>query len=142
MAKYPTRKIGTDDISAISFGAMGIGAYYECFKVKRECHAVLDKAYELGCTFWDTANIYGDSKELIGKWKHQESSLEMPGMNNGQLRLGVHTSSPFGRDQGGREEGNRDHKQKRVRESRDTTTVRGDKAGRGWDGEEGVGMLG
>jgi aryl-alcohol dehydrogenase-like predicted oxidoreductase len=29
---------------------------------------VLDRAYELGCTFWDTANIYGDSEELIGKW--------------------------------------------------------------------------
>jgi hypothetical protein len=44
MAKYyPTRKIGTDDVSAIGFGAMGIGAYYgqtgpdeERLKVKRE----------------------------------------------------------------------------------------------------------
>ncbi|KAH7886934.1 NADP-dependent oxidoreductase domain-containing protein [Phlebopus sp. FC_14] len=29
---------------------------------------VLDAAYESGCTFWDTANVYGDSEELIGKW--------------------------------------------------------------------------
>lgn len=80
-----TRKIGSDDVSAIGFGAMGISAFYgqtepdeERFKVK--CLAdviylvancpfqVLDRAYQLGCTFWDTANIYGDSEELIGKW--------------------------------------------------------------------------
>ncbi|KAG2036019.1 Aldo keto reductase [Suillus americanus] len=68
MSKYPTRKIGTDDVSAIGFGAMGIGAYYGQTGPDEERFQVLDKAYELGCTFWDTANIYGDSEELIGKW--------------------------------------------------------------------------
>ncbi|KIK44201.1 hypothetical protein CY34DRAFT_80336 [Suillus luteus UH-Slu-Lm8-n1] len=69
MAKYyPTRKIGTDDVSAIGFGAMGIGAYYGQTGPDEERFKVLDKAYELGCTFWDTANIYGDSEELLGKW--------------------------------------------------------------------------
>ncbi|KAG1852238.1 Aldo keto reductase [Suillus subluteus] len=68
MTKYPTRKIGTDDVSAIGFGAMGIGAYYGQTGSDEERFQVLDKAYELGCTFWDTANIYGDSEELIGKW--------------------------------------------------------------------------
>jgi aryl-alcohol dehydrogenase-like predicted oxidoreductase len=29
---------------------------------------VLDAAYAAGCTFWDTANVYGDSEDLIGKW--------------------------------------------------------------------------
>jgi aryl-alcohol dehydrogenase-like predicted oxidoreductase len=29
---------------------------------------VLDAAHAKGCTFWDTAHIYGDSEELIGKW--------------------------------------------------------------------------
>jgi aryl-alcohol dehydrogenase-like predicted oxidoreductase len=29
---------------------------------------VLDAAYEQGCTHWDTADVYGDSEELIGKW--------------------------------------------------------------------------
>ncbi|OAF59692.1 hypothetical protein VC83_04101 [Pseudogymnoascus destructans] len=28
----------------------------------------LDRAYELGATFWDTADVYGDSEDLIGKW--------------------------------------------------------------------------
>ncbi|KAI9455551.1 NADP-dependent oxidoreductase domain-containing protein [Boletus coccyginus] len=56
---YPTRQIGRDNtrVSAIGFGAMD----EERFKV-------LDAAFESGCTFWDTANVYGDSEELIGKW--------------------------------------------------------------------------
>ena len=29
---------------------------------------VLDAAYESGCRFWDTADIYGDNEILIGKW--------------------------------------------------------------------------
>lgn len=29
---------------------------------------VLDAAYEKGCRFWDTADVYGDSEDLIGKW--------------------------------------------------------------------------
>lgn len=29
---------------------------------------MLDRAWELGATFWDTAQEYGDSEVLIGKW--------------------------------------------------------------------------
>ncbi|KAI0171205.1 NADP-dependent oxidoreductase domain-containing protein, partial [Pestalotiopsis sp. NC0098] len=29
---------------------------------------VLDRAWELGCTNWDTADIYGDSEDVVGKW--------------------------------------------------------------------------
>lgn len=29
---------------------------------------LLDAVYESGCDFWDTADIYGDSEEIIGKW--------------------------------------------------------------------------
>ncbi|KAB5596352.1 Aldo/keto reductase [Ceratobasidium theobromae] len=66
----PTRRIGKDNVTAIGFGAMGIGGldygsnvggYETRFKV-------LDKLFELGCTNWDTADIYGDSEELIGSW--------------------------------------------------------------------------
>jgi hypothetical protein len=28
----------------------------------------LDALYESGCRSWDTANVYGDSEELLGKW--------------------------------------------------------------------------
>ncbi|KAJ0114229.1 Aldo/keto reductase [Diaporthe amygdali] len=33
-----------------------------------ERFALLDKAYEMGETFWDTSDAYGDSEDLIGKW--------------------------------------------------------------------------
>lgn len=33
-----------------------------------ERFVVLDRAWELGCTFWDSSDIYGDSEVLIGKW--------------------------------------------------------------------------
>jgi aryl-alcohol dehydrogenase-like predicted oxidoreductase len=29
---------------------------------------LLDRAWELGCTNWDTADVYGDSEDIIGKW--------------------------------------------------------------------------
>lgn len=29
---------------------------------------VLDRAWELGCTNWDTADAYADSEDLVGKW--------------------------------------------------------------------------
>lgn len=28
----------------------------------------LDDLYATGCHFWDTADRYGDSEELLGKW--------------------------------------------------------------------------
>ncbi|CAE6471982.1 unnamed protein product [Rhizoctonia solani] len=46
-----TRRIGDSVFSAIGYGAM-----------------VLDRLLELGCTHWDSANVYGDSEELIGSW--------------------------------------------------------------------------
>lgn len=29
---------------------------------------VLDRAYEIGERFWDTADVYGDSEDQIGEW--------------------------------------------------------------------------
>jgi aryl-alcohol dehydrogenase-like predicted oxidoreductase len=64
----PTRKIGSTDVSAIGFGAMGISAFYGSVESDEERFKVLDAAYESGCTFWDTADVYNDSEDLIGKW--------------------------------------------------------------------------
>ncbi|KAJ7660154.1 NADP-dependent oxidoreductase domain-containing protein [Mycena polygramma] len=62
------RKIGNSTFSAIGFGAMGISTFYGAVESDEERFKVLDAAHAAGCTFWDTANIYGDSEELIGKW--------------------------------------------------------------------------
>ena len=29
---------------------------------------MLDRAWEIGATNWDTADLYGDSEDLVGKW--------------------------------------------------------------------------
>ena len=47
---------------------MGLSAYYGKPESDEERFKVLDKAYELGETFWDSADVYMDNEELIGKW--------------------------------------------------------------------------
>ena len=41
---------------------------YSFFSPDEERLKLLDRAWELGCTNWDTADAYGDSEDLIGKW--------------------------------------------------------------------------
>ncbi|EJD05613.1 Aldo/keto reductase [Fomitiporia mediterranea MF3/22] len=64
------RKIGGTEVFPIGYGAMGISAYYTRAKplTDEERFAVLDTAYESGCNHWDTADVYGDSEELLGNW--------------------------------------------------------------------------
>jgi len=69
VSKLPTRKIGDTLVSAIGFGAMGItDKLYGTTEPEEEQLKVLDAVYENGCTFWDTADVYDGSEELIGKW--------------------------------------------------------------------------
>ncbi|KAL0958696.1 hypothetical protein HGRIS_014028 [Hohenbuehelia grisea] len=67
----PARKVGSTSVSAIGFGSMTLAMDYSpgvAIPSDEERFKFLDRAYENGCTFWDTADIYGDSEELIGKW--------------------------------------------------------------------------
>jgi aryl-alcohol dehydrogenase-like predicted oxidoreductase len=64
----PTRKIGDTEVSSIGYGAMGISAYYGTTEPDEERFKVLDAAHAKGCTFWDTADVYADSEDLIGNW--------------------------------------------------------------------------
>jgi len=47
---------------------MGLSAFYGPIENDEERFKVLDAAIEEGCTFWDTADVYGDSEDLVGKW--------------------------------------------------------------------------
>ncbi|KAF4339307.1 alcohol dehydrogenase [Fusarium beomiforme] len=69
-ASLPTRPLGRTgrQIPALGFGMMGLSIAYGPFGNDEERLAVLDRAWELGYTNWDTANSYGDSEILIGKW--------------------------------------------------------------------------
>ena len=65
-----TRKLGNGGltVSALGLGCMGMSAFYgkgdEAQSLK-----TLDRALELGVTFWDTSDIYGPftNEELVGK---------------------------------------------------------------------------
>ncbi|THH23222.1 hypothetical protein EUX98_g7949 [Antrodiella citrinella] len=68
---YPKIRLGGSDgpeVSAIGFGAMGIGATIYGASNEQETFATLTRAADLGTTFWDTSDAYGASQELIGKW--------------------------------------------------------------------------
>lgn len=70
LGKLPTRQIGRNgpEVPALGLGTMGLSAYYGMIDDDETRFKFLDRAYELGATFWDTADVYGDSEELIGKW--------------------------------------------------------------------------
>lgn len=86
----PTRQIGKNgpQVPAIGFGLMvmtpswhclpgaanctyttqGLSAFYGAIESDEDRFKVLDRAVELGATFWDTADVYLDSEDLVGKW--------------------------------------------------------------------------
>ncbi|KAI9642700.1 hypothetical protein NHQ30_008431 [Ciborinia camelliae] len=70
MPHLPTRKLGKygPDVIAQGFGTMGLSAFYGSTESDEARFKVLDRAYELGQTNWDTADIYADSEDLLGKW--------------------------------------------------------------------------
>ncbi|KAH9885371.1 aldo/keto reductase [Xylariomycetidae sp. FL2044] len=67
----PLHQLGKDGpmVPALGFGLMGMT--YDAYGVlpsDEERFKILDRAVELGATFWDTSDLYGDGEELIGKW--------------------------------------------------------------------------
>ena len=66
----PTRKLGRNgpQVSAIGFGAMGLSAAYGAIGTDDERFKIYDRAIELGNTLFDTADVYGDSEDLLGKY--------------------------------------------------------------------------
>ncbi|MCJ1448259.1 MAG: hypothetical protein MMC23_008774 [Stictis urceolatum] len=69
-SKLPTRHLGTDgpQVTALGFGLMGLSAFYGSTESDEDRFKVLDRAYELGALNWDSADIYGDNEDFIGKW--------------------------------------------------------------------------
>lgn len=63
-----TRKLRDLTVSAIGYGCMGFSHGYGALPPKSEAIRLMRKAYELGCTFFDTAEGYGagENEELVG----------------------------------------------------------------------------
>ncbi len=71
MAKFPTRKLGDEEVAALGLGCMGMSFSYSTGGFNDdESLKVLTRAADLGLTFWDTSDVYGYGKneELIGRW--------------------------------------------------------------------------
>ncbi|KAI9880984.1 MAG: hypothetical protein M1830_009478 [Pleopsidium flavum] len=68
--QLPTRQLGKNgpQVTALGFGGMGLSAFYGKPTPDEERFGVLDRAYELGELHWDSADVYGDNEDLIGKW--------------------------------------------------------------------------
>ncbi|QIW97495.1 hypothetical protein AMS68_003013 [Peltaster fructicola] len=68
--KLPTAKLGKNgpQVSRLGFGTMGLSAFYGEPKPDEERYKVLDKCYADGELFWDSADMYQDSEDLLGRW--------------------------------------------------------------------------
>jgi aryl-alcohol dehydrogenase-like predicted oxidoreductase len=66
----PTRRLGKDgpEVTGLGLGLMSLGSAYGPAGSDEERLVFLDKACELGARNWDSADIYGDTEDLLGKW--------------------------------------------------------------------------
>ena len=64
-----TRKLGNLEVSAVGLGCMGFTHGYGACPSENESIRLIRKAFEEGCTFFDTAEIYScyKNEELVGK---------------------------------------------------------------------------
>ncbi|KAF9440867.1 hypothetical protein P691DRAFT_686163, partial [Macrolepiota fuliginosa MF-IS2] len=64
-----TRKIKTDNVPALSLGLMGISIAYGRVATGSVSRSVLPTIPpEDGWTFWDSADIYGNSEDFVETW--------------------------------------------------------------------------
>jgi aryl-alcohol dehydrogenase-like predicted oxidoreductase len=64
-----TRRIGSNEVSAIGFGCMNLSHAYASPPPEEDAQVVLLKALDLGVTFFDTAALYGFgvNESLVGR---------------------------------------------------------------------------
>ena len=81
-SQLPTRKLGRDgpEVTAIGFGLMGLASAYGKIGTDEERFTVLDRGYEMGERIWDTADVYADSEDLVGKWSKRTGKREQVGL--------------------------------------------------------------
>ncbi len=65
MSAPPIRQLGKNGptVTALGFGLMGLSAWAGETMSDEDRFKVLDHAFELGETFWDTSDFYVSSKE-------------------------------------------------------------------------------
>ncbi|OBT74004.1 hypothetical protein VF21_05975 [Pseudogymnoascus sp. 05NY08] len=71
----PLRTLGQDgpQVPAMGLGFGSIGGFYGPAGTLDEKLALLDHAHAVGLRFWDLADVYGDSEEVVGEWVKRSS---------------------------------------------------------------------
>lgn len=64
-----TRKLGNLEVSAIGYGCMGLSHGYGAVPERKESVRLIQSAFDMGCTFFDTAESYGagENERLVGE---------------------------------------------------------------------------
>jgi aryl-alcohol dehydrogenase-like predicted oxidoreductase len=64
-----TRKLSNLEVSAVGYGCMGLSQGYGSVPERSEAIRLIHQAYDWGCTFFDTAEYYGngDNELLVGE---------------------------------------------------------------------------
>ena len=64
-----TGKLGNLEVSAIGYGCMGLSHGYGSVPDRADSIRMIRRAYDSGCTFFDTAEAYGtgDNEILVGE---------------------------------------------------------------------------
>ncbi|CAK7216207.1 hypothetical protein SBRCBS47491_002743 [Sporothrix bragantina] len=67
---FPTRQLGPNGptVTGLGIGLMGLSVFYGKVASDEERFKFLDHVYESGERFFDTADMYGDNEDLLGKW--------------------------------------------------------------------------
>lgn len=66
----PLRTLGRNgpQVNAVGLGLMSIGGIYGAAQSVQEGIAFLDHAHATGQRFWDTADLYLTSEDIVGEW--------------------------------------------------------------------------
>ena len=66
----PQRRLGKDGPlgPALGFSLAGLSIGYGRPPPDDARFRILDRAVELGATFWDTSDVYGDSEAMLAQW--------------------------------------------------------------------------
>ncbi|KAF7297138.1 SNF2 family DNA-dependent ATPase [Mycena indigotica] len=66
---FPTRRLGVNGpmVSSLGLGTMGIGTFYGQTD-RAHVFDTLNRAADMGIVFFDTADMYGNSEEVLGEW--------------------------------------------------------------------------
>lgn len=89
-------------VSRVGLGCMGMSEFYGKTNDQQNLR-VLDKAFDLGCTFWDTADMYGpfENEKLLGislKQRREQVTLATKfgiHRNNQGAHLGIRGSAQY-----------------------------------------------